>query len=594
MPAGGRLQHGLGRTEQLMALAAALLGACILALVLGLAGAAGQRADAARELSEARAARLAVYGLLQASVDAETGQRGYLLTGDAQFLAPYEAGRAAALEHLARLRQAAIVHPVLGDDVSRAETLVQEAFAQLAAPLQQRPSRQALQREVIASKQSMDGLRAQARSLLNDVDQLVEAARFKEQRRTARLYWLSGALALLAMVALGLTAWALYAERKTWRATFSALSAARGAAEDARGRAAASDLAKSRFLAVASHDMRQPLHALTLYLSALDRRVENPEARAILTKMERATDSMIAMFSTLLDLARIQAGAVAPEISDFALQDVFDRLAAENPNPQVEVASTPLQIRSDPVLIERALRNLIANAVKHGGGAVRLSARAAGERAEIAVSDQGPGIDPEDHQRIFDEFVRLDTRGDGLGLGLAVVRGIAQALDAPLELDSAPGRGARFVLRPLLAQDAAAPADPAVARGGLRGLAVLVLDDEQIAREAATRALSDLGADVQAAASEAEANRLLDQGFAPRLLVMDLRIDGALQGVDIGRRLRARVSPVPRMIVLTGDTAPETLAMLQASGFAWLIKPVNPRQLSELAAAQFAEQFSST
>ena len=573
-----------------MGLAAVLLAASILAIVVALVGLAGLRADVLRDQTEARAARMAVYGLMQSSIDAETGQRGYLLTNDAQFLPPYENGRIEALRHLSRLRETTARHPDLQDDVENAEVLAQRAFEQLAAPIERRPSPQALREALRTSKATMDELRAQANALLRDVERLLEANRAAERRTTNRLYWLSGALALFAMIGLAVTFLALYRERQTWLQTFGALTAARDAAEDARERAAASDLAKTRFLAVASHDMRQPLHALTLYLSALDRRIENPEARGILAKMERATESMIAMFSTLLDLARVHAGAVDPEIVDFPLQEVFDRLAAENPGGKVEVERTDLYVHSDAVLIERALRNLVSNALKHGGGHAGLSARALGERAEIVVADDGPGIAAEDQARIFDEFVRLEARAEGLGLGLSIVRGIARALDIPLELYSAPGQGARFILRPPLSQRAARAVPLTAAPQGLGGALALVVDDEPLAREAVASALGDIGARVQTAANEADALSVLEQGFVPQLLIMDLRIEGELQGIDVARRLRARLTPPPHVIVVTGDTAADTLALLQRSGFAWLIKPVNPRDLNELAVAQMAAE----
>lgn len=579
--------RGLSRPERLMAIAGVLLIAAILAIVAGLVGLASSRADALHDQNEARAARLAVYGLLQATIDAESGQRGYLLTNDRQFLEPYESGRTDALRHLARLRETAAEHAALQDQVGRAEVLAQQAFQELAAPIEHRLSPSAMRAALVGSKSTMDALRAEARSLLRAIEQLLVETRAREQSTTTRLYWLAGSLALFAMIAVFLTFLALYRERKAWRETFGALTAAREAAEDARERAAASDLAKTRFLAVASHDMRQPLHALTLYLSALDRRIENPEARGILAKMERATDSMIAMFSTLLDLARIQAGAVDPEIEDFALQDVFDRVMAENPGGHVTAEPTPLQIHSDAVLIERALRNLVSNAIKHGGGRARLSARAVGQRAEIVVGDDGPGIGAEDQSRVFDEFVRLETRAEGLGLGLAIVRGIARALDIPLELHSELGKGAKFILRPLLASSAApGPALSAEPRT-LDGARALVVDDEQLAREAVARALGDIGADVRTAANESEALRIIEEGFAPQLLLMDLRIDGQLQGIDIARRLSARLPAAPHVIIITGDTAADTLTLLKDSGFAWLIKPVNPRDLSQ-AAAQMA------
>ncbi|HYD71559.1 MAG TPA: ATP-binding protein [Candidatus Binatia bacterium] len=578
--------RGLNNPERLMGLAAVLLAASILAIVVALVGLAGIRADVVRDQMEARGARLAVYALMQASIDAENGQRGYLLTNDAQFLAPYANGRTEAFRQLASLRETASRHPDLQDDVSNAEILARRAFEQLAAPIEQRHSPRALREALQTSEAAMDELRAQANSLLRDVESLLDASRTAERRTTNRLYWLGGALALFAMIAVAVTILALYRERRTWLQTFGALSAARDAAENAHARAAASDLAKTRFLAVASHDMRQPLHALTLYLSALDRRIENPEARGILAKMERATDSMIAMFSTLLDLARVQAGAVDPEVDDFPLQVVFDRLVAENPGGKIEVERTDLHLHSDAVLIERALRNLVSNALKHGGGRARLSARALGEHAEIVVADDGPGIAAEDQSRIFDEFVRLESRSDGLGLGLSIVRGITRALDIPLELHSTPGKGSRFVLRPPLSQAKARNAAPAPAPQGLGGASALVVDDEPLAREAVANALSDIGARVQSAANEADAMRMIADGFVPRLLIMDLRIDGKLEGIDVARRLSERLTPPPHVIVITGDTAADTLALLQESGFAWLIKPVNPRDLSELAAAQ--------
>jgi CheY-like chemotaxis protein len=159
----------------------------------------------------------------------------------------------------------------------------------------------------------------------------------------------------------------------------------------------------------------------------------------------------------------------------------------------------------------------------------------------------------------------------------------------PLDLDSEPGRGARFTLRPRLARLAARGEAPATEITGLDGVRALVVDDESLAREAVAAALTDIGASVRVAANEADALRLLDEGFAPDLLVMDLRIDGELQGIDIAQRLRARLAAAPHVIVITGDTAADTLTLLQQSGFSWLIKPVNPRDLSLLAAQMAAE-----
>lgn len=576
------------RPERVISMTAIVLVILVLAVVISAVGLSRARADVVAESNRAREAQSALHALLQGAVDAQTGQRGYLLTYDPTFLERYTAGRAEAGHSLELLRRAT---PARSEsEAARLAELTQTALDQLEAPLDpSRLSPAALRQSLTDSKAAVDALRGEIGVGLDAVQRRLDEARLEERRMTDRLYLLGAALGVVSIVAIALTFWTLRSERRMWRAAFDTLTAARTAAEDAREAAVAADLAKTRFLSVASHDMRQPLHALSLYISALERRIENEEARSILSKMERATDSMIAMFATLLDLARVQAGAVQPDCTDFPLQDVFDRIMAENPGATLEIAPTPIVLHSDAVLIERALRNLVSNALKHGGGSVRLSAAEDGNRAKIVVADDGPGISPGDQQRIFDEFVRLDERGgEGLGLGLAIVKGVAAALDMPVHVESAEGQGARFILRPLLAQSPATASHAPSMAPIPRGVSALIVDDESLAREAVARALGDLGLNVRTAADERAAHRVLDDGFVPALIVMDLRIDGELRGVEVAKRLTGRVTPAPRVIVITGDTAADTLNMLRESGFVWLIKPVNPQELSELAAAQIA------
>ncbi len=576
-----------------MTVAALLLGIFALVVAIGLASLVRVNEAVVQGGTRNRESRIASYNLIQASIDAEAGERGYLLTDDPRFLEPYESGRSAAAQNIARLRALWGDDPAFATRLARAETLSEEAFASMANTLAQRRTHSMNSREFRAalarSKTAMDALRVELDGLLQEVERRIDITRASQQRTTNALYWIGGLLAAFSLLAVGLTILALRSERRSWRAAFDALTEANKAAEDARERAAESDLAKTRFLAVASHDMRQPLHALTLYLSALERRVEGEEARGIIHKMERATESMVSMFATLLDLARIQAGVVKPDISEFPLQDVFDRIAAENPGGRLEVAPTSIALQSDPVLVERMLRNLVSNGIKHGGGRARLTAVIVGRNAEITVSDSGPGILEQDQNRIFDEFVRLEGRAEGLGLGLAIVKRIANMLEMPLRLASSPGAGARFTLQAKLAGAGAQPTPRAKNPAAhLQGASVMVIDDDALAREAIAGAMGDLGAVVRAGANEADGQKLLADGFAPRLLLMDLRIDGELAGIEIAKRLRARLSPQPRVIVVTGDTGPETLALLRNSGFAWLIKPVSPQALSEAAAEQLA------
>lgn len=577
----------LARSDRLMGVSATLLGICALGLAIGLLSLSRAHEHAMDHVTQTRAARIAVYTLMQGSIDAEAGQRGYLLTGDASFLEPYERGRAVALQQLATLRGLSVQIHEIESEVARADGLARSAFDALERTLVSDRmgilEGRALRQQLQSSKAQMDAVRAKVTGILREVEGLVEEAWAQEGATRAALYWVGGVLAILALGACTLTLAALRIERRSWAAALQALSAANEAAEQARAAAAASDLAKTRFLAVASHDMRQPLHALTLYTSALQRRIETGEAREILAKMERATQSMVGMFATLLDLARIQANVIKPEKTGVPVQDLIDGVVAEHPGGLVAAAPTHLAIRTDAQLMARILSNLASNAVKHGGGA-RIEVSQTGADVEIAVVDDGPGIPPEEHARIFDEFVRLDgRRGEGLGLGLAIVKRIADLLGVAVRVDSSPGRGARFVVRAPLAKHA----QHAPARQGfvaLAGVSAIVLDDDPLAREAVAGALRDLGASVAACANEAELEAAFSGGARPALLFLDLRIDGKLQGLDIAARVRAKLDTPPAVIILTGDTAADTLAALKASGHRWLIKPVESGALGAAAA----------
>ncbi len=244
----------------------------------------------------------------------------------------------------------------------------------------------------------------------------------------------------------------------------------------------------------------------------------------------------------------------------------------------------PWWARTDQVLLERLLRNLVANALKHGGRSATLEAEPADGKVRIAVRDDGPGLAPEDQARIFEEFVRLDTGkgGEGLGLGLAIVRRISDLLDLGIELRSKLGEGAVFHFR---APIGAAKASPTPQQGEVALNAdAIVVDDDPLALEALAGALRDLGLRVRACGSERELEAALDSGPAPALLVTDLRIDGRLVGLDLAQRIRTRLAPPQGVIVVTGDTAPETLNQLKASGHAWLIKPIDPEELARNAA----------
>jgi signal transduction histidine kinase len=560
------------RADFILTAAIALVAILVLALVLVLNAGSQIFAESQAARAQLRDLRVALIDFTAAHNDATSAETAFLLTRDIANREAFFAAAAATRRHAAEAERLTASDPPTREIGARLTTTTDTLLLHLEAmmtPNARRPTRDLLADTL---KTSIDQDTAALHASIRRRSDVITS---DEASARARIDSIASALALLSLVTAALASLALRRERKQWRL-------ATEAAEEARARAAASDLAKTRFLAVASHDMRQPLHALTLYLSALERRVEGAEARDILSKMDRATQSMVGMFSMLLDLARIQAGVVKAEFSVVRLQEIIDRIIAQYPGSAVDAAPTSLSIQTDPLLIERILHNLVSNALRHGGGKARIAVSHERGYAEIAVADDGPGIALEDQERIFEEFVRLEGRAEGLGLGLAIVRRIADILGTPIRIESSPGAGARFILRTPLALPAAPTKAEPEQNHALADAKVLVVDDETLAREAVAGALRDLGADVRMAANEAEATDALN-AFTPSLLIMDLRIDGELQGVDIANRLARAITPAPKTVVITGDTAADTLTLLRESGFSWLIKPVDPTLLAQTA-----------
>jgi signal transduction histidine kinase/CheY-like chemotaxis protein len=562
-------------------LVAAIAAVSFLVVVLGALLLSGARLNSNEYaiVAMVRAVRAEIAGAARGQSDAEALASRFVATRNRALLEDYARAKHVARTRLQNARALAATDSEVTQSLTQLENLVERRLNILDAEVAARPGALAGNRP---EEDVYTAFREQSDALQVTLNGRIDAARTAEDSAHQRLDFITILLGLLSLATSGLAIFALRRERSQWRLAHEAVEAARAKAHE-------SDLAKTRFLAVASHDMRQPLHALTLYLSALERRVEGAEARDILQKMDRATQSMVGMFAMLLDLARVQAGVVQPDIVETPLQEVFDRIAAENPGDKVDIESTRAIVRTDPHLLERVLANLVANALKHGGGSAHIQARVFASFVEVDVADDGPGIPLADQERVFDEFVRLDGRAgaEGLGLGLAIVKRIAGLLGAPIRLVSSPGRGARFILRlPLVAANGGHTSTVKQGEISLVGANIVVIDDDPLAREAIAGALRDSGAEVRAGANEDDLKALLAQGAPPDLLVMDLRIDGQLQGIDIANRARATLATPPRVIVVTGDTGPETLAMLRTSGHAWLIKPVDAQLLGEAAAAQ--------
>jgi signal transduction histidine kinase/ActR/RegA family two-component response regulator len=365
----------------------------------------------------------------------------------------------------------------------------------------------------------------------------------------------------------------------------------------ARDRAEEASRAKSRFLAAASHDLRQPLHAIALYSGALSLRATEPAIAEIAERIDTTVTSLSALFDSMLDISRLDAGAIRPELQRVDLKRLVQRIGADYEaithakGLDFRVVGAEALVETDPLLLERIVRNLLDNAVKYTKtGRIDLSMQASGDAARIAVTDTGPGIAAAERERIFEEFYQIGNperdRLQGLGLGLAIVRRLVHLLGLRIELQSEPGSGSTFAVA--LARIAGAHAETrapgaaaASAAQTLGGVHVLVLDDEPAVRMGMRALLESWGCHVAACAGHAEADRLLDEyGLAVDLIVADFRLRQHENGIDTVQRLRERLGPVPALLV-SGDTAPERLRQAQASGIPLLHKPVSSDKLKQ-------------
>lgn len=352
--------------------------------------------------------------------------------------------------------------------------------------------------------------------------------------------------------------------------------------------------AKTHFLATASHDLRQPLHALALMGSALERRLQqkDPEEARRAGDMLRAVDALGTSLNAMLDISRLDAGVMEPIREPTALNMLFIELQrlfapdAEAKELALRFRATSLVVDSDPQLLMRLLSNLIDNALKytrHGGVVVVARCRAA--QVWVDVFDTGPGIAVEQTERIFDEYYQVDNQGRdrsrGLGLGLSIVRRIEVLLGIHVELLSQLGRGSRFrVVLPLSAtKQIASPktAPPREAKQS-RTKKVLILDDEESIRVAMLELLTSHGIATHAAADEATASALLLQAQSAQqpfdMLLIDYRLGDGSNGLQVGQRLLQRYGPELHLLLITGETAPEPLRAIHEQGITVLHKPV--------------------
>ncbi|MBB4262984.1 MULTISPECIES: ATP-binding protein [unclassified Bradyrhizobium] len=384
--------------------------------------------------------------------------------------------------------------------------------------------------------------------------------------------------------------------------------------QEERDRAQAADRAKTRFLAAASHDLRQPIHALSLLiatLAALGHRgvVQSGDARDLAGKAKSIVGNLSALLNGLLDISRLDAGVVTVAREAVNLSQLFNQFSnefapeAKDRGLDWRVVESRLQVDSDPMMLKRVLGNLLSNAFRYTrSGGVLLGCRRRGASVEIQIWDTGPGIPADQQAMIFEEFVQLQNpardRTQGLGLGLAIVRRTAALLQHPLKLVSVVDRGSMFsvtvpqasAVAPPLPDHSAPPADIAIS--------IMVVEDEGDVLDVMVRLLTLQGHRVYAGRSAAEVQQIhaeaMATGDAPvDLIVTDYRLGGGATGQDAIEALCAYIGRSLPAIIVTGDTSPARIKEASASGHRILHKPIAGEQLNEAIVAAYVDRKQS-
>ncbi|MGE5547036.1 MAG: hybrid sensor histidine kinase/response regulator [Solirubrobacterales bacterium] len=373
------------------------------------------------------------------------------------------------------------------------------------------------------------------------------------------------------------------------------LREARGEAETERRRAVEAMEAKGRFLSAASHDLRQPVQSLMLFVAALEGKLKDNPTQGIVASMARATEALKTLLDNVLDISKLDAGVLQPKTEEFAVGPLLARVAEEyglqTEAKGLRLHHVPCRLwsRSDPALVERILRNLVDNAVRYTeAGGILIGCRHAAGRLRIEVVDTGRGIPEDQIERIFDEFHQVGnperSRQHGHGLGLAIVKRTAELLGLQLTVASVIGQGTRFSLDlPSIPAPPAQPSDPQTIETVPADMAVLVVEDDPLVLPAIKMVLENLGCSVEATASRSDA-LVAARLHPPALIISDFRLPGDCDGIQIISDIRSLLGADVPASVLTGDLNPAIEARSRRLGMGLLRKPVRQDDLAFLVA----------
>ncbi len=354
-------------------------------------------------------------------------------------------------------------------------------------------------------------------------------------------------------------------------------------------------VAKNQFIAAASHDLRQPLHAMSLFVSALGNTRLTSRQTMIATDLEKSVGSLKRLFDSLLDVSMLEANTLQPRVADFPIQELLDvmhnELLAEAECRQLtlQLQASDLIVRSDRILLERIMRNLLTNALRYtkkGGVSVSFEPMS-GDQIVMKVCDSGIGIATEDLQCIFDEYRQIrkpDVRQGGMGLGLAIVRGLCDLLGHNLSVVSRLDYGTEFSLTLPLGHKQGITTEERVLQTSLtQSLCVLLIDDEQSILDATSGMLRDWGCEVLCATGPLHALELLAKtNSTPDFILTDYRLEDRQTGIEVVECVREWMNLEIPALVITGDTSPERLAEVSASGLPIMHKPLLAEELKSV------------
>ncbi len=375
-------------------------------------------------------------------------------------------------------------------------------------------------------------------------------------------------------------------------------------ATEARESADRANQSKSRFLATASHDLRQPLQTLALLNGTLRRIVSNRDAAEVLAQQEQAIGAMSRLLNALLDISKLESGAIKLEPCDFKVAALLEELHREfagiaaSKGLKLQVAAAEQYVYSDRSLVERILKNLVSNAIKYtrqGQVSLRCVSEAASVRVEIL--DTGIGIPSDQIAYIYDEFYQVgvpaNSSREGYGLGLSIVKRLVRLLNLRLDVTSEVGKGSVFSLslQPGTSGPAAAPAD--TSRDVPRELRtdrprVLLVEDDRSVRDATRMLLKVEGYDVTAVASLAEALRNVNEQGTPDLLITDYHLQGGESGTQVIAQVRENSGVLVKAVLITGDTSTAVKELPPDSKLRVISKPVNAEELLNLMSCLLA------